>query len=83
MWVTIIAIICGLLIDYFISKEFKKVAELKGYTEKRYFWITFLLGLVGMLLIIALPDLKNHKLLESLNETSDKGRNSNFTLPEI
>lgn len=80
----IIVIIIGIYINYLISKEFKKAAELKGYMEKRYFWITFFLSVVGMLLIIALPDLKNRELLEGQkNALNNKEGASTYSLPEI
>lgn len=52
----IVAAAIGLLINYFIAREFENAAIDKGYSEKKYFWICFLLGLPGYLLVIALPD---------------------------
>ena len=48
-----------LWILYLISKEFYKVAQEKGYSEKKYLWLPFLLGMIGYLLVIALPDRGN------------------------
>lgn len=48
-----------LLFWYFIGKEFERIAQLKGHFEKRYFWCSFLLGPIGMLMVIALPDRGN------------------------
>jgi len=48
--------IISIVISYFIAKEFYKAALMKGWNSKKYFWIPFLLGLVGYLLVIALPD---------------------------
>ena len=45
-----------LFIDYLIAMEFYRVAEMKGYTQKKYLWLPFLLGAVGYMLVIALPD---------------------------
>lgn len=42
--------------DYYISKEFQRIAILKGFHESRYFWYPFWLPLVGYLMVIALPD---------------------------
>lgn len=58
MEVVIILIACALVlwIDYLIAKEFYFVAQAKGYYEKKYLWICFLLGAVGYLLVIALPN---------------------------
>ena len=41
-----------------ICQEFYAVAEQKGYADKKYFWYSFIFGLVGYLLVIALPDKK-------------------------
>lgn len=42
-------------IDYLIAREFYRVANVKGFYEKKYLWIPFWLGMVGYLLVIALP----------------------------
>lgn len=44
---------------YFMAKWFYEVAEEKGYHDKKYFWMCFLWGAVGIPLIIALPDRGN------------------------
>ena len=46
-----------LIIAVFISREFERIAIMKGHPGRRYFWCTLLLGVVGMLMVIALPDL--------------------------
>lgn len=48
-----------LTINFFVAKEFERIAELKGHSEKQFFWCTFLLGIVGMLMVVALPDRSN------------------------
>jgi len=55
----VLILIAGALvlwIDYLIAKEFYLAAQAKGYYEKKYLWISFLLGAVGYLLVIALPN---------------------------
>ena len=52
----IIALGLMLWLQFFIAKQFEGVANDKGYFRKRYFHLCFWLGLVGMLLVIALPD---------------------------
>ena len=37
----LIGSIAVLLIQYFVAREFQRIAEMKGHHEKRYFWITF------------------------------------------
>ena len=58
----VIAIILSVIslfdIRYIICKEFYAAAVQKGYEGKKYFWYGFFFGLVGYLLVIALPDKK-------------------------
>ena len=48
-----------IVLDYFIVKWFFEAAEEKGYHDKKYFWICFLLGWIGFVLVCALPDRGN------------------------
>ena len=50
------AIALVLWIDYLIAREFYFAAQEKGHDEKKYLWLCFLLGVVGYLLVIALPN---------------------------
>lgn len=52
----IVACILILWAIYLLAKEFYKVAVAKGYPEKKYLWLSFWLGIIGYLLVIALPD---------------------------
>lgn len=58
---TIIAIIIALIIDYLLATEFYFAANAKGYYERKYLWICFVFGVIGYLLVIALPDRGNSK----------------------
>ena len=50
-------LLIGLLVlNYYLAKWFSQIAEEKGFFEKRYFWLTFFLGIAGMLMVVALPD---------------------------
>ena len=64
MEVVIVLIACALVlwIDYLIAKEFYFAAQAKGYYEKKYLWICFFLGMVGYLLVIALPNRASAKV---------------------
>ena len=58
MWfLYLVCLIIALIIDYIIAKKFSNIAEMKGHEGGTYFWVTFLFGLVGMLMVIALPDI--------------------------
>ena len=55
-FVKIILILLALVLDYFVAREFYKVAVMKGWAEQKYFFFAFFLTLIGYLLITALPD---------------------------
>lgn len=54
LYLLLIAIIIWVL--WYIAKCFSEAANAKGHYSKKYFWLCFLLGFVGYLLVIALPD---------------------------
>ncbi len=45
-----------LVLLYAVGNEFQRIAEMKGHTDKKYLWWTFLFPLAGMAMVIALPD---------------------------
>lgn len=45
-----------LALNYFVAKAFENIAYAKGNVGKIYFWWCFWLGIVGWLMVIALPD---------------------------
>ena len=51
----IFGIVLALVISLLVAEEFYKVAVMKGHPSRKYFWISFLLGIVGYLLVISLP----------------------------
>ncbi|MBQ3275547.1 MAG: hypothetical protein IJH47_00630 [Oscillospiraceae bacterium] len=52
-----LAVVVALIyLVYRIAKEFERIARIKGHTEKRFFWYSFFLGVVGWAMVIALPD---------------------------
>lgn len=71
---TIIAIvIVSLIIDLILAKFMARAADLKGYgDESAPFWLTFLLGFIGCLYVIALPDLELRKKTDELKEINKK-----------
>ncbi|MBQ9953774.1 MAG: hypothetical protein IJO92_05555 [Clostridia bacterium] len=54
--VGIIIIALVTLFSLWIAGEFHQAATLKGHPQSKYFWICFFCGIVGYLLVIALPD---------------------------
>ena len=50
-------ILCiALAIAWFAAGQFYEIAKMKGHSDKKYFWWCFWLLLVGMMMVIALPD---------------------------
>lgn len=46
-----------LVINYFIAVAFNEIAIEKGFSDTtKYFWFSFLLGLIGYLMVVSLPD---------------------------
>ena len=70
--VFLVAIIV-IAIGAFIASEFGNIAEDKGYDRIKYFWCTFLFGIAGMLMVIALPK----------KEVSDSPKKIAEELPEL
>lgn len=66
----ILGAIVVIAVAYFAAKEFKSIAEMKGHDPERYFWWCFFVGIVGMMMVVALPDRNNH----ALNDKSLLGR---------
>lgn len=55
----IVAVLALLVLHYFVAEEFYKVAQMKGWPQKKYRGIALGLWIIGYLLIIALPDRSN------------------------
>ena len=51
----IAALAIVICIWYLIAQAFYRTACMKGFYEKKYLWAPFFLGIVGMLLVAALP----------------------------
>lgn len=52
----LVPVILLLGLNFIIAREFSRIAEDKGHDGRRYFHFCFWLSLVGMLMVIALPD---------------------------
>lgn len=55
VFISLVFLVIVLWVNYLISREFYRAANAKGFYEKKYLWIPFWLGVVGYLLVIALP----------------------------
>lgn len=51
-------VILGLVIwaMHYVASQFQRVAREKGWDERKFYWLSFLMGSAGWLLVIALPD---------------------------
>lgn len=69
----IVAIAVVILINVLISLMFKHVAVMKGHREIRYFWMPFFFGIVGYILVAALPDrgVQPHAVVHNIQNTTD------------
>ena len=54
--ISIVLSILLLIVHYFVALEFYKAAAMKGWAQKKYFFLAFALWIIGYMLIIALPD---------------------------
>ena len=54
-WLIVLGAVALIALWYFVAAEFRRIAAMKGHEETRYFWWTFLMGPVGMLMVVALP----------------------------
>lgn len=59
VFLAIIVLAFYIWLAWYIAKQFAEVAQKKGHYEMKYFVICFLLGAIGYLLVIALPDRGN------------------------
>ena len=70
-WILVVAVIAVVIVvQYFIAREIEEIAQEKGFHGKTYFWWTFLLGTIGMLMVVALPD-RNIKEWKKINEQTN------------
>lgn len=73
-----------LVIDWFVAKEFYRISCDKGYPEQKYLWIAFLLGIIGYILIAAMPNKnKTDNLQVSGNAANNNVAPSPDELPEL
>ncbi|MBQ7767923.1 MAG: hypothetical protein IJ403_03460 [Oscillospiraceae bacterium] len=68
----IMGLVIGLIIDYMIAKKFSEIAEEKGHEGTEYFWYTFVFGVVGMLMVVALPDVYTRKKATAKEQENNK-----------
>ena len=60
----VLGVIAFLVVMVAVGLEFNAIASEKGFESSRYFWYVFLLGFIGMAMIIALPDRNFSKVIQ-------------------
>lgn len=75
-----VALIVSVIMWAFLANEFYSAACAKGFDSRKYFWMTFFLGILGALVVIALPD--HGKKPQNRNYATHTRNNSN-DLPEL
>ena len=71
-----VALIIGLVVDYVIAAEMEQIAESKGCEmPKRYFWYSFMCGLPGWLMVVALPNKRIEDLLVAVGNGEEQENN--------
>lgn len=68
MAIVIVVVLVGILINLFLASVMNNVAKEKGYENSSAFILVLLLGTVGMLYVISLPDLKARQQREDILE---------------
>lgn len=58
-FVYFLAAVLFLVFNFMIAAEFANIADAKGYAGTKYGIYTFFFGIVGMLMVVALPQVKN------------------------
>ena len=54
----VFAVIIALIAAYACANNFYEIACMKGHDDRKYFWWTFFIPLMGALMVIALPEKK-------------------------
>ena len=49
-------LVISLVVSILVAKKFADIAEMKGHAGSEYFWWVFLTGILGILMVIALPN---------------------------
>ena len=66
----ILIAVVAIIINVVIASKFAEIAEMKGHEHDTYFWFTFIFGVIGMLMVIALPDMSN-TMEDNANKNAD------------
>lgn len=59
LFFTLLICIAAIALEAWIAGLFYDAAKMKGFNSRVYFWVSFLFGPVGWILVCALPDRGN------------------------
>ena len=65
----ILGLIIALAFQIYVATRFASIAEEKGYNGNSYFWLCFLLGIVGYCMVAALPDVALYNKIDNLSKS--------------
>jgi hypothetical protein len=82
VFLIIVGSILFIALIVYISGKFADIAEMKGHDRMDYFWPCLLLGFIGWMMVIALPDRGNPTEIGNDNTCKNSKRKSNTIASE-
>ena len=76
-WVFLVAVVV-IIIDVAFALYAGNIAEQKGYSRGNWIAICLIFGVIGYILIAALPDLELRATLENIEKKLAKDKNDNY-----
>ena len=68
MFFSVLILIVALIVHIALCIKFSAIAYEKGYDSSNYFWACFFLGMIGYVMVAALPDQRLHFILAELQK---------------
>ncbi|MBQ8556340.1 MAG: hypothetical protein IJ438_10790 [Clostridia bacterium] len=76
--IILLSLVIIVIVFKYLAECFYDVAKIKGHSDRKYFWICFIFGIFGYLLVIALPDRLSNKVKEETDDDTDKNTDFEF-----
>lgn len=54
--ISLVILALAIWVLHYVASQFQRVAREKGWDERKFYWLSFLMGAVGWMLVVALPD---------------------------
>lgn len=74
-----IVLIIAIAIDWYLASMAADIAAAKGYWESKWKWICFFFGIIGYILVAAMPDLATREELRKNRQSN--GNSGNLGAP--